>query len=463
MSKDGTTSLYVNKKFIRTYPSPPAALERYLVAFRDAPSHVTQWSTDYDIDFIRSWEVGLTDMDLKKLFREPTRPRSAKFSYPLHGDRESVGEEFIQFPAVPKRYITVGDELMAVVPTGPLPGFSLDINKDFTFSVDVVVSSARYLTFFANPNTAAGRGALMFYYGAPYLALWGNSSGNTLPSPSIADGLRHNIKVRCRNGIVELFVDDVVYDKFTNPKDGQPWTGIGDTNGISSGWPETCAMSNLQVWEYGLTDAEMLGVASDPWPLPLHHWPLNGSKVNLGRSGIAWAGVLDWVDFVGESWGGVSSVTPLSDIGVNLQIDKDFTIDFKVVANDVGNVYAEVFRKTNGGGYATGDMVTWRDMGGGNTMNKPALQNIGYGSVADCHTAQFKNNVSNRMTITRMGDLWTFYQDGVKTWQFTAPTVGSIFWRYFGSATLRSRQYLRELRYWEQALPDATLGQLFKI
>lgn len=460
VSKDGTSSLYINKKFIRTYPSPAAALNRYLVAFRDAPSHVTQWSSAYDIDFIRSWEVGLTDMDLKKLFREPTSPRKAKFSYPLQGNRESIGEEFIPFPTVPTRYITVGDEKMAVVPAGPLPGFSLDINKDFTFSVDVVVSTDRYLTFFANPATSAGRGALMFYYGAPYLALWGDSSGTTLPSPSIADGLRHNIKVRCRNGVVELFVDDIVYDKFTNPKNGQPWSGIGDANTVSAGWTDACAMSNLQVWDYGLTDAELIGVTGEPLPLPLHHWPLSGDSTNLGRGGTPWAGALTWVEFQGKTWGTVPVGNYYSDIGANLSFSTDFTLDVTLVANDVGDEYAQLFRNNAGSSDVLGDIFTWRNMAVGH-MNKPCFQSLGYSGFADCKTVPFVNDAANRLTIRRIGNNWTVYQDGILRWTFTSTASG--FWRWFGSSRKRSKQYVRGVRYWESGLDDTTLATLFRM
>lgn len=460
VSKDGTTSLYINKKFIRTYPSPAAALDRYLVAFRDAPSHVTQWSAAYDIDFIRSWEVGLSDMDLKKLFRAPTSPRKARFSYPLQGNRESIGEEFIPFPTEPTRYVVVGDEKMAVVPMGPLPGFSLDINKDFTFSVDVVVSGDRYLTCFANPNTSAGSGALMFYYGAPYLARWGNSSGNTLPAPSIADGLRHNIKVRCRNGVVELFVDDIVYDKFTNPKNGQIWSGLGDGNGISAGWPATCAISNLQTWEYGLTDAEMLGVTGDPLPLPLHHWPLNGNGVNLGRNGTPWAGALTWVDFQGKTWGSIPVGSYYSDIGSSLSFSGDFTLDVTVVANDVGDSYAQLFRNNAGSSDVFGDIFTWRNMAAGH-MNKPCFSSLGYSGYSDCKTSPLINDAANRLTIRRIGNNWTVYQDGVSKWTFTATASG--FWRWFGSNLRRSKQYVRNVRYWESGLDDTTLATLFRM
>lgn len=459
VSSGGTTTLYVDTVKVGTYPSPAAALNRYLVGFRDRDT-VAQWPIAYEIDFIRSWEIGLSEMDLKKLFREPKTPARPKYGYRLMGDVESSGEEFAPFPTVPTRYIDVGDEKMAVVPAGPLPGFSLDINKDFTFSVDVVVSSDRYLTFMANPNASAGAGALMFYYGAPYLALWGNSSGTTLPAPRIADGLRHNIIVRCRNGVVELFVDGIVYDKFANPKNGQPWSGIGDKNGASAGWPDTCAMSNMQAWEYGLTDAEMLGVVGKPLTKPLHHWPLSGNKDNLGRMSTPWAGQLDWVDFAGRKWGALPASVYYSDIGTYLSFSSDFTLDVMLVANDVGDNYGHLFRNNAGSSDVQGDLFTWRNMAAGH-MNKPCFSSFGYSTYADCKTAPFLNDAANRLTIRRVGTQWTVYQDGKLKWSFTGAIGG--FWRYFGSNTRRSKQYIRQMRYWDSGLSDSELTEVFKL
>lgn len=459
VSKAGTSSLYINRTFVRNYPSPAEALNRYLVAFRDGPSHVTQWPESYEIDFIRSWEIGLSDMDLKKLFRAPASPGRPKYGYALNGNVDSHGDVFTPFPVTPTRYVDVGDAKMAVVPAGPLPGFTLDINKDFTFSVDVVVSSDRYLTSFANPATSAGAGALMFYYGAPYMARWGDSSGTTLPAPSIADGLRHNIKIRCRNGTVELFVDNVRYDKFTNPKNGQVWSGLGDSNGLSAGWPEACAMSNLQVWEYGLNDSELAGVSGSALTKPLYHWPLAGNKSSLGRSAVSWAGDLTWVDFLGRTWGSVPVGVTYVDIGTNLDISKDFTMDVTLVANNVGDEYARLFVKTPG--TTLGDMFTWRNMGPGQ-MNKPCFQSLGYSNSSDCTTTPFVDDASNRLTVRRTGNNWAVYQGGVLKWSFSS-TSATTFWRYFGSDYRRGKQYIRDLRYWEFGLSDTELAALFKM
>lgn len=457
VSKGGTTTLYVDKVQIGTYPSPAANLNRYLVGFRDRDT-VAQWPTGFEIDFIRSWETALSEMDLKKLFREPKVPARPKYSYPLDGTVESMGEVFTPFPVTPTRYLTLGDETLAVVPPGALNGFTVDINKDFTFSVDVIVGGGKYLTCFANPNAAAGAGALMFYNGAPYMATWGDSNGTTLPAPSIADGLRHNIIIRCRNGVIDLMVDGVRYDRFNNPKNGQPWSGIGDKNTFSLGWPDTCAMANIQVWEYGLTDGELLGVTGSTLMRPLYHWPLAGNKDGVGRSPTAWSGNLDWVDFDGRKWGAVPAGVSYVDIGTNLDISRDFTMDVFLVANNVGNQYSAMF--TNGSVSTLGNIFTWRDMGPGH-MNKPCFQSLGYSSASDCTTTPFIDDATNRLTIRRIGNAWSVFQDGKLKWTFSSSSA-TTFWRYFGGDVRRSKQYIRDLRYWELGLTDAELNLLFR-
>ncbi len=218
-------------------------------------------------------------------------------------------------------------------------------------------------------------------------------------------------------------------------------------------------MSNLQVWEYGLSDSELAGVSGSALTKPLYHWPLAGNKGNLGRSAVSWAGDLTWVDFLGRTWGSVPAGVQFVDIGTNLDISKDFTMDVTLVANNVGNNYAQLFIDSSVSNL--GNIFTWRDMGPGH-MNKPCFQSLGYSTVANCTTTPFIDDATNRLTVHRIGNAWSVFQDGKLKWTFSS-TSATTFWRYFGSVLRRSKQYIRDLRYWEFGLSDTELAVLFKM
>lgn len=204
---------------------------------------------------LRYWQYALPDDKLAILLSQDDS-RVLAYSYALQGSRASSIVDGPEFPIAPTSYVTVDGMTMAVVPAGQLSGMSMGITEDFTLSVDVKVTSDKYTTLFAKHDGTAAPGAVMFYYGAPYMANWGNS-GSTIPSPRLDDGKKHNLQIRCLNGTVSIIVDGVTYDTFANPRNGAAWTGIGDANTFSSGWPAGCAISNFKFWRYGLTDAEL--------------------------------------------------------------------------------------------------------------------------------------------------------------------------------------------------------------
>lgn len=406
---------------------------------------------------LRYWQYALTDDKLAILLSQDDS-KALAYSYSLQGSQLSDIYGAFSFPIKPTNYVTVEGQTMAAVSAGAFDSITMDITNDFTLSVDVKVTSDKYTTLFARHNAAAAPGALMFYYGAPYMANWGNS-GAVIPSPRLDDGKKHNLQIRCLNGIVSIIVDGVTYDTFTNPGNGAPWTGIGDLNTFSAGWPAGAAISNLRFWRYGLSDADLLVQRMPNIRQPLHHWPLDGVKTNLGRGATPWLGDFTWTEFNGETWGAVPSTTNAVDIGVNLPIDRDFTVDFFLVANSIGNAYGDIFKMVPGA-WTTGDLVTWRTITVDDT-NKPSLQSLGATVASAVKTSKLVDDAVNRMTIKRVGDVWTIYQDGTFRWEFTAAHA-SGFWRYFGSMAKRSKEYLKNMRYWEYGLTDIELTALFR-
>lgn len=243
--KGGVVKWYENGALVWTFTDATAFswnwldMSRAVAAFRN----------------LRYWQYALPDDKIAILLSQDDSKVLA-YSYALQGDRNSSIVGGAPFPIAPTSYVTIDGKTMAVIPQGQLSGMTLGIMEDFTLSVDVKVTSDKYTTLFAKHDGTAAPGALMFYYGAPYMANWGNSGG-VIPSPRLDDGKKHNLQIRCLNGTVSIIVDGVTYDTFTNPGNGAPWTGIGDANSFSSGWPAGCAIANFKFWRYGLTDQEL--------------------------------------------------------------------------------------------------------------------------------------------------------------------------------------------------------------
>jgi hypothetical protein len=196
-------------------------------------------------------------------------------------------------------------------------------------------------------------------------------------------------------------------------------------------------------------------------PIPLHHLPFEVDGRNLGTSAIPSTMVFDYVEFLGKKWGAAKKAEmQLIGPGIDIDMRGNFTLDFETIANPIGDVYGQLMSHSESGDVAQrGALSTWRNMGPTH-INKPYLSSIGYSGPDTSLMPQLLADTPMRITITRTGSNWRWFQDGVLAWEFEAtPNITSAL-KYWGTTTLRSKLYLRQLRYWDYALREAELRTL---
>lgn len=197
-------------------------------------------------------------------------------------------------------------------------------------------------------------------------------------------------------------------------------------------------------------------------PTPLHHFPFDVDGRNLGTSGVSSTLDFNYVEFLGKKWGSVKSAG-MKAFGPDIEIDMrgNFTLDFETIANPIGDVYGQLMTQDAAGRTdLTGNMSTWRQISTEH-INKPYLANVGYSSAATSLMPKLLTDTPMRITITRTGNNWRWYKDGVLAWEFIASPAITSALKYWGSTALRSKLYLRQLRYWNYALRDSELNLLF--
>lgn len=194
---------------------------------------------------------------------------------------------------------------------------------------------------------------------------------------------------------------------------------------------------------------------------PLYDFPLDTDGRNLGTLDVDITAPFTYVEFLGKKWASVGNPVLLGP-GVEFDIRKDFTIDFEIIANQMGDVYGQLFTQDGSSATTVGNMWTGRSGLGATMENRPFILSVGYSANAEVITKQLLTDTPMRITITRKGNNWTWYQNSVRVWEFTAsPTIANP-WRYFGSIPTRSKQYLRELKFWNQRLTDVDRLKLFE-
>ena len=195
---------------------------------------------------------------------------------------------------------------------------------------------------------------------------------------------------------------------------------------------------------------------------PLHKFTMDGTGANTGMASVPLSANHNYVDFLGKKW--LSVTTPvLLGAGVDLEIRGDFTLDFEIVANSLGDVYGQLFTQDGSSAVVVGNMWTARSGLGAGMENRFSMVSVGYTANTEVTTPRLLNDTPMRITLTRQGDNWTWYANGVRVWEYTAKPVLSGPFKYFGSNPARSKQYLRELQYWQHCLTTAERLSLFDL
>lgn len=404
----------------------------------------------------RIWRGGF---DFTFEFSDHTVIPHAVHDWRLNGAVTDYGSQPSNFIETPASYVVVDNKPFATFNTSriALP-VELPVTDNFTISFRVKTASKfKYMTMLAYGDGNATRGGFWLYNGRLYITGIGMTESQILNGPDISDGQPHVIQMRTLNGVADVYVDGALI--ITTPvAEFYPWNSIGDAAGYSARWPAGDAIGDIRYWDIALEDKELALVRGDSLLAPpLHHWPLAEDTINIGTSAVPWAGEVSWADFAGESWLSMPAANA-TDIGVDLPIATDFTLDAMLVLNHVGNSYCEIFTARNAKG-AVGDLLTWRNIAASH-RNAPTISGVGYSTYVDCKAKPFLDDTPTRLTIRRSGNTWSIYQQGVLMWTFTS-TAKPAPWRWFSSLTKRRpKQYLRDLKYWPRALTSSEMAIL---
>lgn len=197
-------------------------------------------------------------------------------------------------------------------------------------------------------------------------------------------------------------------------------------------------------------------------PTPLHHFPFEVDGRNLGSSGIASALDFNYVDFLGKKWGSVKAAgMQLFGAGIEIDMRGNFTLDFETIANPIGDVYGQLMSQDAAGSTTkVGNLITWRQISTAH-INKPVIVGVGYTDASTSLMPKLLADTPMRITIIRVGNNWRWFKDGVLAWEFEANPAITGALLYWGTTTLRSKLYLRQLRYWNHGLRDSELNLLF--
>lgn len=196
-------------------------------------------------------------------------------------------------------------------------------------------------------------------------------------------------------------------------------------------------------------------------PTPLHDLPFEVDGRNLGTSGIPSTLDFNYVDFLGKKWGSVKAAG-MQAFGPGIEIDMrgNFTLDFETIANPIGDAYGQLMSQDAAGSTTkVGNMITWRQISTAH-VNKPVIVGAGYSDAATLLMPKLLADTPMRITIIRAGNNWRWFKDGELAWEFEANPAITGALLYWGTTALRSKLYLRKLRYWNFALRESELKLL---
>lgn len=349
-----------------------------------------------------------------------------------------------------------------------LLGVDLPVDKDFTFSFRARIhgnpqNNANTVLFWGKALTGAKRGALSAWgnsnYGLP--GSWSelsreNASFATRPYPHWAT------ITLVRRGRVWMIYYDGHFNQIT----------IGDhendvINALSSYYSDQLiALEDIYYFDWAMSGKQVKKMLAkeydigkefpmEPVPEPLHHWPLNGELVNLGKSKIPINGVFDWKLYNGEKWGARVNAQGGQSIGVALDISKDFTFQFDYIPASDANV----------SGLLCGENVTTQSDGALKSSNGIVFIN-GTTNVYDSTIEKMRAGVPVRWTIVKKGAYFFSYINGqmdraTNRGQTGLTTVVNA-WTHFGRSFdyMHNADMTRNWKYWDTALtPDQVYSE----
>lgn len=340
----------------------------------------------------------------------------------------------------------------------PFPaGAVLDKTGDYTLDFEIIVASVpTYMCLFTTHASRAGASGSIWWYGGICYE-YGISSGMA-KIPALVANVPQRITLSRTGQTTSMYIDGVLAQTYSG-RNLDPLIGIHDGDSGSYQFPKTAGLRNIRYWQRGLEAAELDILHNKK---PLHSVSFYNTLENTGTSRAPLSNEFSFVEFAGSVWG-----TPTSggaaELGFVMNTDTNFTVDFELIANklgvDIPGIIFNSVKSTYTG--ALGVLATLRSSTGTAHNNKPCMAGMGYTGPSNVNTPQLVDDTPTRITIRRVGTKYSWYVNTVKVWEYSTVNEPAVNWSVFGGTDVRSKLYIRNLSYYNQALTDNDLAKLF--
>lgn len=326
---------------------------------------------------------------------------------------------------------------------------------DYTLDFEIMVSVVpNYMCLFTTSASVAGATGSIWWYGGTCYE-YGVSSG-TINLPRVQANVPMRVTLVRKAGKTSMYLNEVFAQEY-NGANNSPLIGFHDGDSANYQFPTSGCLRKIRFWQKALDGIELQVLFSDP---PLHYFPLNNSLANYGASNTQLADNFNFVEYLGKTWA-TPKLAAGAPLGIDLVVKKDFTIDFEIVANSIGDVTGNLFSNAPGAYIGSlGALATVRRLSD-TSENQPVMAAMGYSSVTDIKTPRLLSDIPQRITIRKEGTKYSWYSNKVLVWEYTTAAVAGIDWTVFGGTPARSKLYLRELSYFNRAISASELALLF--
>lgn len=416
-----------------------------------------QWRLNYGLGRFRYWSFGLSTEELQRLFTGGLNIRPPLYKYEFKGGLLNSGgrsNKAINLPVASTRTDETGSYVKLSQKSGIDLGLSLPIATDHTLSFKIkLTGTPNYRTLFSNSKTAQAQTGTIMFESNNRIYQAGLGYGGSVLTPNMSLNKVYNITFRSIAGTIEIYIDGKKVHSYANPGNLAPLQFLGDGNTFSDQWALDNELGEISYWEYALTDLELSRLFKAEAPAPQYNYPYAADFVNRGVAAAPDSTQMSIVTFLNKNW--AKPVGAYGLLGAQLPVHGDYTLMFEGIVNDIGDNYGMLLKYSADAAFATGDFLTWRNIAPG-FMNRPTITGVGYSSYADCLCPPFVNDVPYKLMLIKKGNTFKMYKDGTLYWTFTGTIAAGRPWRVWGGIA-RSKQYIRNLSFWDVALEGVEL------
>lgn len=313
----------------------------------------------------------------------------------------------------------------------------------------------------------------------------GTYSFNRLIEKAYLPDTENVVTIRGLGGVVSVWLNGLLVLKSTFAS-SQAWTHLGK---VGNYMDSNQLLRDIKYWDTHLTDLELDYLfhqnATEPapeipdtpgvvlvnpypeLPFPVVGWGFDETNPSKSVGRLTEIATLSQTEFETVEFQGEQYFSPKSNMGelpLALAVDRDFTLDFEIVAStyadsaQYGSILTSVRATTLAEVSRAGEFLTWRNISAANN-NAPVLQGMGYSGAGDSLMRPGLGDFKTRVSLRRKGNVFSWWRNGVLVWTFTNTTKPNA-WKFFGSILKRALHLGRKFAFWDIALTDLNMARL---